>query len=134
MKLREVPLNARNALIAIEDNRFYEHRGVDVKGTARALARNSSAGSVQQGGSTLTQQYVKNMLISSASTEEGQKAAVQRSLRRKIQEARYALYLEQHQTKDEILEGYFNIAYYGGGVYGIGTAASHYFAQAGRAS
>ncbi|MCU1588094.1 MAG: glycosyl transferase, family 51 [Frankiales bacterium] len=129
IKLREVPLNARNALIAIEDNRFYEHRGVDVKGTLRALARNSSAGSVQQGGSTLTQQYVKNMLISSASTEEGQKAAVQRSLHRKIQEARYALYLEQHETKDQILEGYFNIAYYGSGVYGIGTAASHYFAK-----
>jgi membrane peptidoglycan carboxypeptidase len=127
VKLREIPKHAQDALIAIEDNRFYEHRGVDVKGTARALARNSSSGSVQQGGSTLTQQYVKNMLIESASSEEGQKAAVQRSLRRKIQEARYALYLEQHMTKQEILEGYFNIAYYGSGVYGIGTAASHYF-------
>ena len=127
VKLADIPLNTRNALIAIEDNRFYEHRGIDVKGTLRALARNSSAGSVQQGGSTLTQQYVKNMLIESANSEAGQKAAVQRSLRRKLQEARYALYLEEHMTKDQILEGYFNIAYYGSGVYGVGTAASHYF-------
>ena len=127
IKLGEVPLHARRALIAIEDSRFYEHNGLDVKGTARALARNSSSGSVQQGGSTLTQQYVKNILISSASTEEAQKAAIQRSLRRKIQEARYALYLEESMTKDQILEGYLNIAYYGGGVYGIGTAARHYF-------
>jgi membrane peptidoglycan carboxypeptidase len=127
VKLGQVPKLARQALIAIEDSRFYEHRGLDVKGTARALARNSSSGSVQQGGSTLTQQYVKNILIASASTEEGQKAAIQRSLRRKIQEARHALYLEEHMTKDQILEGYLNIAYYGGGVYGIGTAARHYF-------
>ena len=127
VKLDDIPLEARNALIAIEDNRFREHRGIDVKGTIRALARNSSSGSVQQGGSTLTQQYVKNLLIESASSEAGQKAAIQRSIKRKIQEARYALYLEEHMTKDQILEGYFNIAYYGSGVYGIGTAASHYF-------
>ena len=103
--LAQVPVHARNALIAIEDNRFYEHRGIDVKGTIRALARNSSSGSVQQGGSTLTQQYVKNMLIESAGSAAAQKAAIQRSLKRKIQEARYALYLEEHMTKDQILEG-----------------------------
>jgi membrane peptidoglycan carboxypeptidase len=129
VKLADVPVLARQALIAIEDNRFYEHRGLDIKGTMRALARNSSSGSVQQGGSTLTQQYVKNMLIESASTEAGQKAAIQRSVKRKLQEARYALYLEQHLSKDEILEGYLNIAYYGSGVYGIGTAANHYFSR-----
>lgn len=130
IKLADVPLLAKQALIAIEDNRFYEHRGVDVKGMARALARNSSAGSVQQGGSTLTQQFVKNILVESANTEAGQKAAIERTAKRKLQEAKYALYLERTMTKDEILEGYLNIAYYGSGVYGIGTAASHYFGKA----
>lgn len=125
--LDSVPLQARQALIAIEDNRFYEHRGIDIKGTLRALARNSSSGSVQQGGSTLTQQYVKNMLIEQARTRAGQKAAVERTAKRKLQEAKYALYLERTMSKDDILEGYLNIAYYGSGVYGIGTAASHYF-------
>jgi membrane peptidoglycan carboxypeptidase len=127
VKLADVPVQARQALIAIEDNRFYEHRGIDPKGTLRALARNSSSGSVQQGGSTLTQQYVKNVLIESARTRAGQKAAAERSVKRKLQEARYALALEQTMSKDEILEGYLNIAYYGNGVYGIGSAANHYW-------
>ncbi len=127
VRLRQVPVHVRNALIAIEDNRFYEHRGIDVKGTLRALARNSSAGTVEQGGSTLTQQYVKNRLIVSANSEAGQKAASERSVKRKLQEAKYALWIEQNMTKDEILEGYLNIAYYGSGVYGIGTAANRYF-------
>ena len=126
VRLADVPVQAREALIAIEDSRFYEHRGLDVKGTLRALARNSTSDDVQ-GGSTLTQQYVKNLLIETARTSEGQKAAKERSVRRKLQEARYALWLEEHQTKDQILEAYLNIAYYGSGVYGIGTAASHYF-------
>ena len=127
IKLADVPQSARDALISIEDNRFFHHRGLDLKGTLRALARNSSSGSVQQGGSTLTQQYVKNRLIESASTAAGKKAGSARSIKRKILEARYALYLEAHMTKNQILEGYFNIAYYGSGVYGIGTAAGHYF-------
>ena len=127
VKLAQVPLLTRQALIAIEDNRFYEHRGIDVKGTLRALARNSSSGSVQEGGSTLTQQYVKNMLIEEARTEAGQKAAVERTAKRKLQEAKFALYLEKSMTKDQILAGYLNIAYYANGVYGIGTAANHYF-------
>ncbi|MCW2668505.1 MAG: glycosyl transferase, family 51 [Frankiales bacterium] len=126
VKLSQIPKVAQDALIAIEDSRFYEHAGIDVKGTLRAVLHNSSNGSTQ-GGSTLTQQYVKNLLIESASTVAAQKAAVQRSVKRKLQEARYALYLEKHMTKDQILEGYLNIAYYGSGVYGIGTAALHYF-------
>ncbi len=125
--LSQVPKSAQDALIAIEDSRFREHRGIDVKGTFRALARNSSSGSVQQGGSTLTQQYVKNVLIESARTKAGQDAARERSVQRKLQEARYALTLERTLTKDQILEGYLNIAYYGNGVYGIGTAAAHYW-------
>src|SRR4051794_1965849 len=126
VRLSDIPQVAKDALIAIEDNRFYEHAGIDVKGTLRAVLHNSSNGSTQ-GGSTLTQQYVKNLLIETAGSEAAQKAAVQRSVKRKLQEARYALYLEKHMTKDQILEGYFNIAYYGSGVYGIGTAAQHYF-------
>jgi membrane peptidoglycan carboxypeptidase len=126
VKLSAVPKVAQDALIAIEDSRFYEHAGIDVKGTLRAVLHNSSNGSTQ-GGSTLTQQYVKNLLIESAGTVAAQKAAVQRSVKRKLQEARYAVYLEKHMTKDQILEGYLNIAYYGSGVYGIGTAALHYF-------
>jgi membrane peptidoglycan carboxypeptidase len=125
--LGQVPKTAQDALIAIEDSRFREHRGLDVKGTLRALARNSSSGEVQQGGSTLTQQYVKNVLIESARTKAGQQAARERSVHRKLQEARYALALEQTLSKDQILEGYLNIAYYGNGVYGIGTAAAHYW-------
>jgi len=125
--LAQVPKTAQDALIAIEDSRFREHRGIDVKGTIRAIARNSSSGSVQQGGSTLTQQYVKNVLIESARTKAGQQAARERSVHRKLQEARYALALEETMTKDQILEGYLNIAYYGNGVYGIGTAAAHYW-------
>ncbi len=127
VRLQDVPETARQALIAIEDSRFYEHRGIDVKGTMRALARNSSSGSVQQGGSTLTQQYVKNVLIESARNRAGQNAARERSVKRKLQEARYALALERTMTKDQILEGYLNIAYYGDGVYGIGAAANHYW-------
>src|SRR4051812_43959982 len=116
VRLADIPQVAKDALIAIEDSRFYEHAGIDVKGTLRAVLHNSSNGSTQ-GGSTLTQQYVKNLLIETAGTDEqAQKAAVQRSVKRKLQEARYALYLEKHMTKDQILEGYFNIAYYGSGV------------------
>ncbi len=128
--LADVPVSAQTALIAIEDSRFYEHNGIDVKGTARALARNSSAGGVQQGGSTLTQQYVKNMLLEAARGKPAeQQAARERSTRRKLQEARYALALEKTHTKAQILEGYLNIAYYANGVYGIGAAASHYFSE-----
>jgi len=127
VSLDQVPELAQKALLAIEDSRFYEHRGVDVRGTLRALAKNTGSGSVQQGGSTLTQQYVKNVLVESARTEAGQKAAVEKSVRRKLQEARYALELEKKLTKPQILEGYLNIAYYGDGVYGIGTAANHYW-------
>ena len=128
VSLAAIPKAARAALVAIEDSRFYAHNGVDVKGTLRALARNSSAGGIQQGGSTLTQQYVKNILIeNSRGDTDAQKAAIARTSKRKLQEARYALQLEKTMTKDQILEGYLNIAYYSNGVYGIGTAANHYF-------
>ena len=127
VRLDEVSETARKALIAIEDSRFYEHTGIDVKGTLRALARNSSAGDVQQGGSTLTQQLAKNLRLEAETTAKGKKQATEQSVERKLREARYALWLEKHKTKDQILEDYLNIAYYGSGVYGIGAAANHYF-------
>jgi len=120
--LAQVPSVMQKALIAIEDVRFYEHHGVDWKGAVRALLHNSSTGSVSQGGSTLTQQYVKNVLI-----EAGVPGANADTLTRKVQEAKYALALERRLTKAQILEDYFNIAYFGDGAYGIGTAAQHYF-------
>lgn len=120
--LSQVPEVMQKALIAIEDVRFYEHHGVDWKGALRALLHNSSTGSVSQGGSTLTQQYVKNVLI-----EAGVPGANADTLTRKVQEAKYALALERRLTKAQILEDYFNIAYFGDGAYGIGTAAQHYF-------
>ncbi len=115
------------AIVAIEDSRFYEHGGVDVRGLFRAFVRNSQAGSVTQGGSTITQQYVKNVLIESAEDRAGQNAARERSTQRKIREARYAIALERRYTKKQILEKYLNIAYFGSGVYGVGTAAQYYF-------
>jgi membrane peptidoglycan carboxypeptidase len=127
--LADVPEVTRQAVLAIEDARFYEHEGVDVKGTVRAAARNVQADGVTQGGSTLTQQYVKNALLQAADSPEEQDAARETSIERKMREARYALALEREVSKDEILERYLNIAYYGNGVYGIATAAGFYFAK-----
>ncbi len=127
--LRFVPDLTRKAFIAVEDARFYAHNGIDYKGTLRAAVSNSQAGAVTQGGSTLTQQYVKNALLQAASTKAGQQAAVEATLDRKLKEARYALAIEKELSKDEILERYLNIAYFGNGVYGIGTAANFYFGR-----
>jgi membrane peptidoglycan carboxypeptidase len=127
--LNIVPLQARQAIIAIEDSRFYAHHGVDFKGIARAALTNAGAGGVKQGASTLTQQYVKNALIESATSKAEQNAAKADSIERKLREARYAMALERKLTKDQILERYLNIAYYGHGVYGVGTAANYYFGK-----
>ncbi|HEX4655725.1 MAG TPA: transglycosylase domain-containing protein, partial [Mycobacteriales bacterium] len=132
VSLDQVPEVMQKAIIAVEDVRFYEHHGIDIKGAFRALLHNGSSGSVQQGGSTLTQQYVKNVLIEKAQAS-GDKAAVAAAhsdtLARKAREARYALALEQKYSKAQILAGYLNIAYFGDGAYGVGTAAKHYFGQ-----
>jgi membrane peptidoglycan carboxypeptidase len=125
--LDQVPNYMQQALIDIEDSRFYKHHGVDYKGILRAAVHNQQAGDVQQGGSTLTQQYVKNVLIESAKTEAERKAATQDTLSRKLKEARLALALEKRESKQWILIHYLNIAYFGDGAYGIGAAAQHYF-------
>ena len=128
--MAKIPAVVRQAVIAIEDSRFYEHNGVDYKGTLRAAATNARTGSVAQGGSTITQQYVKNALIEAAGDDKvAQRAAAERSAERKLQEARYALAIERQLTKDEILHRYLEIAYFGNGVYGIGTAATYYFGK-----
>ncbi len=120
---------AQKAVVAIEDRRFYEHHGVDLQGTIRALIENSRNGGVVQGGSTLTQQYVKQVRLYSAKTLAEQKAAIAQTTARKLIEAKCALTLEQKLSKNQILERYLNIAYFGSGAYGIQTAAKTYFGK-----
>ena len=127
--LTKVAKIMQNAQIAIEDSRFREHGGVDPRGIARALVSNAQGGGVQ-GASTLTQQYVKLTLQENAlrnNDEEAAQAAVRKSAARKIQEIKYAVTLEKEMTKDQILQGYFNLAYYGDLAYGVEAAARHYF-------
>jgi membrane peptidoglycan carboxypeptidase len=119
----------RQAQIAIEDSRFFEHGGVDPKGVLRAAVNNASGASTQ-GASTLTQQLVKLTLQENAvyaGDEKGVQAATSKNIARKIQEMKYAVTLEKKVSKNQILESYLNIAYFGDGAYGIETAARHYF-------
>ncbi|MSV42922.1 MAG: glycosyl transferase family 51 [Actinobacteria bacterium] len=130
----EVPLSEiapvmRQAIVAVEDGRFYEHRGIDVRGLLRAVVGNAGGSSVTQGGSTLTQQYVKNVFVNSAATPDEAAAARARSMTRKLKEMRYALALERQFSKDEILERYLNIAYFGAGAYGVEAASRRYFSK-----
>ena len=116
ISLDEMPQEVISAILAMEDNDFYEHDGVNYRAVFRALAQNISAGGIEQGGSTITQQLVKNALLSS-----------DQSFDRKKTEAFYALRLEEQFTKDEILERYLNTVYFGQGAYGIKGAAEVYF-------
>jgi len=130
----EVPLTSispfmREATVAIEDSRFLDHHGVDLRGIVRSLATNASAGGVQQGSSTLTMQYVKNVLVNQATNADQLDAARGKSSTRKLREIRYALGLEKIFTKGEILERYLNIAYFGAGAYGVEAAARRYFSK-----
>lgn len=128
--LDEISEPMQHAVIAIEDERFYEHGGIDVQGMTRALA-NNVAGHATQGASTLTQQYVKNMLIDQA-LQEGDKFGVikasEDSISRKLTEAKMAISLEKTMTKDEVLQGYLNAAQFGSrSIYGVEAAARYYF-------
>ena len=128
---QDVPLNdiapdMQTALLSIEDNRFYKHGALDLKGTLRALINNASDGQTQ-GGSSITQQLVKLTLVQQASTKEQIRAATEKSTSRKIRELKYAISYEKTHSKKEILERYLNIAYFGDGAYGISAAAYHYF-------
>ncbi|QJW35734.1 transglycosylase domain-containing protein [Cellulosimicrobium protaetiae] len=127
--LDQVSQPMKDAVIAIEDKRFWEHGGVDVEGIPRAFVNNLTGGSTQ-GASTLTQQYVKNVLIEQAVRDDdvmAQHEAKADTLGRKAREAKLAISLEKQMTKEEILQGYLNIAQFGRSVYGVETAARHYF-------
>jgi membrane peptidoglycan carboxypeptidase len=102
--------------VAIEDDRFFEHGGIDMRGILRAAVADLRKGTIAQGGSTLTQQYIKKVVTGDS-----------RTLDRKLREAMYAVELERRWSKSQILEAYLNQAYFGDGVYGIATAAQHYF-------
>lgn len=122
----------QEAQIAVEDDRFYEHGGVDPRGVARALVATLRGDT--QGASTITQQYVRQTLVTTAlknENEAGAEAALERSgvagIVRKLQEMRYAVALEENLSKDQILEGYLNLVYYGAGAYGVEAAAQRYF-------
>ena len=118
----------RQAIVAIEDHRYYEHGALDIKGTLRALVRNTSGDGNTQGGSSITQQYVKMTLVEACRGDKGcVDDATAPTLTRKIRELRYAIALEKRLTKNQILERYLNIAYYGDGAYGIESAARHYY-------
>lgn len=126
LPLAQIAPIARRAVVAVEDDRFYEHGGVDLRGTLRALVNNAGDGA-RQGGSTLTQQYVKNVLLNNAETAQDRARATETTITRKAQEAKLAAALNRSMSKVDILQGYLNIAYYGDGAYGIGTAAQHFF-------
>jgi penicillin-binding protein 1A len=117
--LEQMPLDLRHAVVAIEDERFYRHHGVDLRALVRAVRANAEAGGVSEGGSTITQQYVKQVLLRDDS----------RTAKRKLQEASLALQLERRYSKDKILELYLNAVYFGNGAYGVATAAEQYFGR-----
>ncbi len=114
--LSEVPQVVVDTVLAVEDQDFYQHGGMNLRATARALATNVSAGDVLQGGSTITQQLVKNALLTP-----------KQDLQRKLEEAVLAIRLEDQMSKDQILERYLNTVYFGNGTYGVQAAAEMYF-------
>ena len=138
--LSEISPLLQHAVIATEDKRFYEHAGVDPKGMLRAFVKGQTTSGPQQGASTLTQQYIKNVLIADALTKDTkaeQLAAINAAresdgaegIARKLREAKLAISLEKTQTKDQILEKYLNIAQFGASVYGAESAAQYYFSK-----
>lgn len=116
--LDEIPQYLIDAVISVEDRRFYSHFGIDPLGIARAMAANLRAGSFSQGGSTITQQLTKNLFLSPDKT-----------IKRKIQEALMAIQIEKKYSKDEILAAYLNRVYLGSGAYGVEAAAQTYFGK-----
>ncbi|CAA9301830.1 MAG: Multimodular transpeptidase-transglycosylase, partial [uncultured Friedmanniella sp.] len=130
VELDEIAPVMRQAQLAIEDHRYYEHGALDLKGTLRALVRNSTSDSGTQGGSSITQQYVKMVQVEACNGDRECVAEAQaKSMERKVRELRYAIALEKKFSKDEILERYLNIAYYGEGAYGVQAAARHYYSE-----
>lgn len=118
VQLKDIPLRLRQAIIAVEDTRFYSHRGFDLEGIARATVVNVEAGEIQEGASTITQQLVKNLFL----TQE-------RSFTRKAEEVFLAMSVERNFDKDKILEMYLNTIYFGSNFYGVYDAAHGYFGK-----
>jgi membrane peptidoglycan carboxypeptidase len=116
--LSAIPAQARQAVLAVEDARYYQHGALDLRGVGRALLSDLRGGAVLQGGSTITQQYVKTVVTGD-----------QVSVHRKLVEAVDAAQLVRRETKDQVLAAYLNQVYFGEGVYGIATAAEHYFSK-----
>jgi penicillin-binding protein 1A len=116
--IEDIPQNMQNAMLAIEDSRFYQHRGIDPKGIIRAAVEDYKGGGASQGASTITQQLARNIFLHP-----------KKSVHRKIQEVILAVQIERRFTKKEILELYFNQIYFGGGAYGIEAAAQTYFGK-----
>ena len=127
--IEAVSAHMRNAIVAAEDTRFFEHNGVDARGVARAFVANQRAGGVSQGASTITMQYVRMSLRDSADSPEEIFAATEQTPTRKLREMRLALDLEKQLDKQEILERYLNAAYFGHRAYGIFAAAEVYFSK-----
>src|SRR5262245_408471 len=118
LSAQDIPLNLSRAIIAIEDRHFYEHRGFYLPSILRAMVRNIRSGSAREGGSTITQQLARMTYLSP-----------ERTIRRKVQEAILALWMERRLGKEEILSRYLNTAYFGAGVYGVDAAAKRYFGK-----
>jgi penicillin-binding protein 1A len=119
--LADLPDHLIKAVLATEDRRFYDHFGIDISGTFRALVTNARAGGVVQGGSSITQQLAKNLFLNN-----------ERTIERKVKEAFLALWLETRLTKNEILKLYLDRAYMGGGAFGVDAAAQFYFGKSAR--
>src|SRR6202040_247989 len=116
--LEDFPDNLIKATLATEDRRFYDHFGIDIAGTMRALLTNAQAGGVRQGGSSITQQLAKNLFLNN-----------ERTIERKVKEAFLAIWLETRLSKNEILKLYLDRAYLGGGAFGVNGAAQYYFGK-----
>jgi membrane peptidoglycan carboxypeptidase len=128
--LADISPHMRKAIVAIEDARFYRHGAVDLKGILRALNRNAQNGQVEEGASSLTQQYVKNVFVEEAGDDPDKVAqATQQTVGRKIKELKYAIQVEETLGKKKILENYLNITFFGQQAYGVEAAAQRYFSK-----
>lgn len=131
--LKKISKHMKNSVLAIEDSRFFERGPIDLQGTIRAFVNNVQAGRTTGGGSTLTQQYVKQVRLAAAETKEEQAAVLVSSgidgYKRKLEELRMAVSVEQQLSKKEILERYLNIVYFGNGAHGVEAAARTYFSK-----
>ncbi|WP_329038668.1 transglycosylase domain-containing protein [Streptomyces sp. NBC_00178] len=128
--LKDISPYMQDAIVAIEDSRFYKHGAVDLKGILRAMNRNVQEGGAAQGASTLTQQYVKNVFVEEAGDDPDKVAeATQQTLGRKVRELKYAIQVEEELGKKKILENYLNITFFGQQAYGIEAASQRYFSK-----